>query len=100
MKFKLEVAELVRKQGHVHLHLVIGAEDGWREEKYFFLDETIHYGAETRQEQRTRYTDQLARFVEIMIDGHIRDVEWEENPPRPVRPRILAALLDSGYDVE
>ena len=28
MKFKIEVAEIVNKGGHDHLHLIITAEDG------------------------------------------------------------------------
>ena len=102
MKFKIEVAEIVNKGGHDHLHLIITAEDGWQGEEHYLLQDSLYITGElgryTYEESRAMYSNYMAAFARGMIDEHIREKEQVE--PLIVKPRILAVLLEGNYDFE
>jgi len=94
MKFNLEVAEIVDGE----LHLRISAEDGTRVEDFFSLRREIR--GKDREDVERQFINELASHARNMIDEMSRPKEWSGDLPEPIKPRILVALQEQGYDVE
>ena len=91
MKFELETAEIVDGD----LHLVISNDRGDRVEQYCPLGRAI-YGKDDEDLER-KWTEELTSHASRLMNWLLprsRDL------PELIRPRILVALREKGYDVE